>query len=227
MTDLAPKTQEQVPLLLASKLATPAGLQATNMLAIRRLIVLVLNTTTWLALVIWAASIASAGGWTLPKLLAVACFAIGTPWPVLGFWNACLGLWLLHGVKDPLASVAPFLSARAAPVPLTLKTAVLMTVRNEDPARALQRLQIVKDSLSALPDSRQFAYFIYPTPTGPKLPKLSALPWRHGAHGIALVRRSFTGVALTTPDIRPATSLSSALRSAAASISCCRSMPIA
>lgn len=160
MTDLAPKTQEQVPLLLASKLATPAGLQATNMLAIRRLIVLVLNTTTWLALVIWAASIASAGGWTLPKLLAVACFAIGTPWPVLGFWNACLGLWLLHGVKDPLASVAPFLSARAAPVPLTLKTAVLMTVRNEDPARALQRLQIVKDSLSALPDSRQFAYFI-------------------------------------------------------------------
>ena len=160
MTDLAPKTQEQVPLLLASKLATPAGLQATNTLLIRRSIVLILNVSTWLALVMWGASIASTGGWTLPKILALACFAAGTPWPVLGFWNACLGLWLLHGVKDPLVSVAPFLSASAAPVPLTLKTAVLMTLRNEDPARALQRLEIVKDSLSARPEGSKFAYFV-------------------------------------------------------------------
>ena len=160
MTDLLSKTQEQVPLLPSSRLATPAGLEATTTLLKRRIFVLLANTTTWLVLVLWASSIASAGGWTLPMIIALACFALGTPWPVLGFWNAVIGLWLLHGVKDPLASVAPFLSARAEPVPITSKTAVLMTLRNEDPARALHRLEIVKDSLSALPEGRQFAYFV-------------------------------------------------------------------
>ena len=160
MTDLLSKTQEQVPLLPSSRLATPAGLEATTTLLKRRIFVLLANTTTWLVLVLWASSIASAGGWTLPMIIALACFALGTPWPVLGFWNAVIGLWLLHGVKDPLASVAPFLSARAEPVPFTSKTAVLMTLRNEDPARALHRLEIVKDSLSALPEGRQFAYFV-------------------------------------------------------------------
>ena len=30
------------------------------------------------------------------------CFLIATPWTVLGFWNAAIGLWLLHGRRDGL-----------------------------------------------------------------------------------------------------------------------------
>lgn len=193
MTDLLSKTQEQVPLLPYSRLATPAGLEATTTLLTRRLFVLLANTTTWLALVLWASSIASAGGWTLPMMIAVACFALGTPWPVLGFWNAVIGLWLLHGVKDPLASVAPFLSARAEPVPITPKTAVLMTLRNEDPARALHRLEIVKDSLSALPEGRQFAYFVLSDTDRPEIAEVERAgvdAWRaRDRSGVQIVYR--------------------------------------
>ena len=28
------------------------------------------------------------------------CFLVATPWTVLGFWNAVIGLWLLHGRTD-------------------------------------------------------------------------------------------------------------------------------
>ena len=38
----------------------------------------------------------------------LACFAMGTPWTVLGFWNAAIGLWLLHVKKDTMAEVAPY-----------------------------------------------------------------------------------------------------------------------
>ena len=39
------------------------------------------------------------------------CFAFGTPWTVLGFWNALIGLWLLHFRKDAMAEVAPYAAA--------------------------------------------------------------------------------------------------------------------
>jgi len=43
------------------------------------------------------AAVAGAGGWTLVHVLLLACFAVATPWTVLGFWNGVIGLWLLHG----------------------------------------------------------------------------------------------------------------------------------
>ena len=96
-----------------------------------------------------AARILGAGGWTLLDVVMLACFAIGTPWTVLGFWNALIGLWLLHVHKDPMAEVAPFAAAGDAPTPITTKTAIFMTVRNEDPARAILRLQTIKASVDA------------------------------------------------------------------------------
>ena len=69
------------------------------------------------------------------------CFALGTPWTVLGFWNALIGLWLLHFRKDAVAEVAPYAAAGDQPTPLRIKTAIFMTVRNEDPGRAILRLQ--------------------------------------------------------------------------------------
>ena len=58
-----------------------------------------------------AARILGAGGWTWVDVVLFVCFAVGTPWTVLGFWNALIGLWLLHFRKDALAEVAPFAAA--------------------------------------------------------------------------------------------------------------------
>jgi membrane glycosyltransferase len=90
---------------------TPAGLQSTTELAWRRRVVLLANVATYIALLALAASVLGAGGWTIVTWVMFLCFAIGTPWTVLGFWNAVIGLWLLHGGRDARAEVAPYMAA--------------------------------------------------------------------------------------------------------------------
>ena len=144
----------------AHSLTTPAGLQANATLNARRAIVLTLNLLTWGLLLAWFASILASGGWSLLDCVLFACFVFGSPWTVLGFWNAIIGLWQLHRGSRSLNDVAPFLSVADNPEPLSLKTAVLMTLRNEDPSRALLRLQTVKASLDATGEGGAFNYFV-------------------------------------------------------------------
>src|SRR5690606_6061524 len=44
--------------------------------------------------------------------------------------------------------------------PLYVKTAILMTLRNEDPQRAVVRLQTIKRSLDATGEGAAFSYFL-------------------------------------------------------------------
>ena len=122
-------------------LTTPAGLQSIDVLTRRRWIVAALNVVTYAVLLLLAARILGTGGWTWVDIVLFVCFAFGTPWTVLGFWNALIGLWLLHFRKDAWAEVAPYAAAGDDKTPIRIKTAIFMTVRNEDPARAILRLQ--------------------------------------------------------------------------------------
>jgi membrane glycosyltransferase len=144
----------------ALRLTTPTGLQANAELSRRRRIVIVLNVVTWLAMMWVAARVLGAGGWTAVDVILLLCFAAGTPWTVLGFWNALIGLWLLHFHKDSMAEVAPYAAAGDDPTPLQIKTAVLMTLRNEDPSRAILRLRTVKAGLDATGEGHTFSYFV-------------------------------------------------------------------
>ena len=139
---------------------TPAGLQAESTLRKRRLVVLALNLATLAGLLLGLAHVLGAGGWTVADGAILIAFLFGAPWTVLGFWNAAIGLWLLHGVKDGLSRVAPFASAGDRPSPLATRTAVLITLRNEDPARAFRRLAVVRDSLEATGEGAWFDYFV-------------------------------------------------------------------
>ncbi len=139
---------------------TPTGLQSSLHLALRRAFVTVLNVATWIFINGLAWQVLAHDGWSLIDLLIALCFAIGTPWSVLGFWNAMIGLYLLHIAKDPLADVAPYAAAGADPTPLTIRTAVFMTLRNEDPQRALSRFRIIKQSVDATGEGAKFDWFI-------------------------------------------------------------------
>src|SRR5262245_55978261 len=77
-------------------LTTPTGLQSIDVLTRRRRIVFALNAATYAAMLWVAALILGAGGWTVVDMVLLAAFAVGSPWTVLGFWNALIGLWLLH-----------------------------------------------------------------------------------------------------------------------------------
>ncbi len=136
------------------------GRQSMAQIARRRIAVALAAIVTYGALMGAVAYVLSFGGWTVVDGIALAAFALAAPWTVLGFCNAVIGLTLLHATRDPLAAVAPYAAAGEEPRPVTSQTAVLMTLRNEDPARALHRLQIVKDSLDRTGYGQRFSYFV-------------------------------------------------------------------
>ena len=128
---------------------TPAGLQFTAELARRRWFVLALNVATYAAMMWIAGLVVGHDGVNWLDGILLVAFAIGLPWTVLGFWNAIIGLYLLHGRRDPVRDVAPFAEAGDLATPIAVNTAVLMTLRNEDADRAIGRLRIVQESLEA------------------------------------------------------------------------------
>ena len=139
---------------------TPTATQSAEELRRRRRIVVTLNIVTYAALVYAFSSIAGANGWTVIDILMLLCVLVATPWTVLGFWNSLIGLWLLHSGRDARTLVAPFANAGDAPDPITVRTAILMTLRNEDPARAFLRLRLIKQSVDATGQGNAFAYFV-------------------------------------------------------------------
>jgi membrane glycosyltransferase len=141
-------------------LTTPTGTQSMAELTRRRRLVIGLNVATYLFLMWAAVQVLGAGGWSWVDGLLLGAFAIGAPWTVLGFWNALIGLWLLHLAKDPLRQVTPFAAAGDVSTPIDVKTAVLMTLRNEDARRVFVRLRTVRNSLDATGSGSKFSYFI-------------------------------------------------------------------
>ena len=139
---------------------TPAGVQAEATLGARRRLVLALNLVTLAGLLYGLAQVLGAGGWSATDVAIFVAFLFGAPWTVLGFWNAVIGLWLLHGTRDGLLRVAPFAIDGEVETPITIRSAILMTLRNEDPARAFARLRIVRKSLDATGQGAWFDYFV-------------------------------------------------------------------
>jgi membrane glycosyltransferase len=162
------------------------------MLTARRAVVLALNVATCGAFAAALAGVLGAGGWTTVDVCLFVAFLIGAPWTVLGFWNAVLGLWLLHGVRDGLRRVAPFAGAADSGEPIRVKTAVLMTVRNEDPARAIARLAVVKASVDRTGCGGRFAYFVLSDTSDPAVAaqeEEAVRAWRKADGGGVIVYR--------------------------------------
>jgi membrane glycosyltransferase len=157
MTD----SQSQPKLFLEQDM-TPAGLQRLRTLFYRRIFVAAANGITLFLLAFAFARALGLGGATWPVLetLVWLCLVFSLPWTVIGFWNAVIGLWLLHGRRDGMAAAAPYWHASEVETPLKLRVAVFMTLRNEDPARAVARLKIIRDSLDRTGEGAAFDYFL-------------------------------------------------------------------
>ena len=136
---------------------TPAGLQNSRELFIRRSGLGLACAVIYAALVGSVALILGRGGWTLIDALMLLCFSVAAPWSVLGFVNALIGAWLCWRPSRELL----FDPARSAPDAVRIPTvAMVMTIRNEDPLRAFLRLRTVKESLDASGGAESISYFI-------------------------------------------------------------------
>ncbi|MDT8344495.1 MAG: glucans biosynthesis glucosyltransferase MdoH [Thermohalobaculum sp.] len=148
---------------------TPAGLQSRAGLRARRIAFVALNLATLAALGWGVARVFGAGGWSATDILMMVSFLLGAPWTVMGVWNALIGVWLLHGRRDGLSLAAPHLAAAGADAPLSLRTAVAMTLRNEDPTRSLAKLAEIRRSLDATGQGHRFDIFVLSDTTDPDI----------------------------------------------------------
>jgi membrane glycosyltransferase len=143
-----------------SQETTPTGMQTVQELFLRRALFSLLSVATIVWLGWWLAKILAVDGFGVLDFLMVVAFFTNAPWIVIGFWNSVFGFWLLHGTRDPLTSVLPAAADRREKEPVHVRVAILMTVRNEEPARAAARLRTVRASLDRTGFGDKFDYFV-------------------------------------------------------------------
>ncbi|MBY8975269.1 glucans biosynthesis glucosyltransferase MdoH [Rhodobacteraceae bacterium NNCM2] len=174
MTDTTPTIDSgfSVPKLRPSRSddhMAPTGLQDLRDLARRRAVVVALNLATLAALSWGIYNVFSVGGWSASDIIIVICFFLGAPWTIMGLWNALIGMWLLHGRRGGVALAAPHLATELGGAPLTTRTAVAMTLRNEDTARALDRLAEVRRGLDATGQGDAYDFFVLSDSSDPEV----------------------------------------------------------
>jgi membrane glycosyltransferase len=147
---------------------TPTGTQSRTTVAARRFIFGMLNVATLAALAWWLTTILAADGFGVIDFLLLLTFLIHAPWVVIGFWNSVVGFAVLHFTRNPIASVIPLVERARKDDPIFVGVAIIMTVRNEAPARAFQRLRTVKESVDAAGYGTRFGYFVLSDTTDPK-----------------------------------------------------------
>ena len=139
---------------------TPTGTQSLAELNRRRLIVAGLNLATLVLVTALFCRLAGHGGWTLLDVGLVVAFVVSSPWNILSLWNAVIGFWLSRGSRDASREVHPYTLKVDDNAPIGARVAVVMTIRNEDPDRALRRLRLVRQGLETSGSGERFAYFV-------------------------------------------------------------------
>lgn len=151
---LEPETTKVQGNTSASYAGLPVGL--------RRAIVFALNIGTILVLGSGLYHILSPGGIDLPEMLMLLGFLFAMPWTVLGFWNAIIGVLLLHGPGNPARSVYSFYpeGPRDRALSLSSRTALTLFLRNEEPSAAFERLDAMMQSVRATGFESHFRFFV-------------------------------------------------------------------
>ncbi len=100
------------------------------------------------------------GGYTALDWLMLGCLALTLPWTIIGFWNAVIGLFILHTKRDPAGYVTPMLRDGDAERPLHGRTALLMAVHDENPDAVFRHLRATVESLDRAGSGAAFDVFV-------------------------------------------------------------------
>lgn len=140
----------------------------------RRRIVLALNLATIAGLGYVVYRLLSPGGIDGAEAVMLIGFMLATPWTVLGFWNAVIGIVLQHGPGDPSKSIYPFYpqGQGSQPIALSSRTALTIFLRNEDPRPVFARIEAMQKSLKATGLQRHFRFFVLSDTSEPDIIQL-------------------------------------------------------
>ena len=95
------------------------------------------------------------GGWTVPKALTLLCFMGVAPWLGICAGNGLAGFAIATLSRHPARAVLPR-NIDPGSGPITLRTALAVTVRHEDMALVLPPLRRLLDRLDALGHAARF-----------------------------------------------------------------------
>lgn len=146
-----------IPAKLAPASAPGAGIQCVKAPIIRRIVFFSVLFITGAGLTALMASVLAPGGWTLPKMGILVAFIGVAPWVGVCVGNAIPGFIILVFSRDPARAVLPA-SGDTDTVPISVRTAIAITVRNENMQTVLPPLGRLLDGLSEYAD--RFAAFV-------------------------------------------------------------------
>lgn len=140
----------------------------------RRRIVLALNLATIAGLGYVVYRLLSPDGIDGAEAVMLIGFMLATPWTVLGFWNAVIGMVLQHGPGAPSKSIYPFYpqGQGSQPIALSSRTALTIFLRNEDPRPVFARIEAMQKSLQATGLQRHFRFFVLSDTSEPDIIQL-------------------------------------------------------
>ena len=125
-------------------------------MAARRAFVVLIVLLTALGLGSLLVQVLAPGGWTIPKLAMFLAFLGTAPWTGLCLANGLIGFAILVCCRDPVRTVFPIDAGRGE-LP---RTAIAVTVRDEDMGRVLPPLRRLLLALDQLGAGGAFCLFI-------------------------------------------------------------------
>ncbi len=129
-------------------------------IVVRRRIFLALVLATMAGLTTALASVFAIEGLTGFEIAMIILFALNTPWLSIGFWNAVIGVVVLHASRHWLPHVLPIQGLDAGDAAISSRTAVVMPVYNETSDRVVQHLKAVARSLDATGEADHYELFL-------------------------------------------------------------------
>ncbi|MFY7959668.1 MAG: glucans biosynthesis glucosyltransferase MdoH [Elsteraceae bacterium] len=126
----------------------------------RRMLFLALSLVSMAGLIAAMHRLLATNGLTGIETVQLVCFALTTPWAVIGFWNAVIGFAILRLSSDPAAYVTPALSRAKPTDPITVRVALALFVRHEQASAVIGRLRLMRQELERTGFGRQFHFFL-------------------------------------------------------------------
>ncbi len=146
-------------------LAAAPGRAAGLPVPMRRLLVLCLFLGTIAALSVALWTVLGTDGIDAFDAVIFAGFLLATPWTVLGFWNAVIGLAVAH-LGRPEKTVYPCFAHPDPRRPnadnrqLSSRTDLLLFLRNEEPGPIFARLEAMRRSIAATGQGHHFRFAV-------------------------------------------------------------------
>ncbi|MFK7868621.1 MAG: glucans biosynthesis glucosyltransferase MdoH [Roseobacter sp.] len=162
----------------------------------RRAFVAALNIVTVVVLTGVMILLLSYGGFIAIEWLMLIAYAITLPWMSIGLWNSLIGFAIDRKYGAQAATmVTPALGRAQGDEPITTRIAIVMPLRNEDPALSLERFQTLQTQFAATPWADQFTFHVLSDTDKPDIAlqeETGIAAWRAGVPGAPLHYRRRT-----------------------------------